>query len=130
MKKHEKNVVFFLILLLVFIITGCGKKDAKDMIELIVKGESMEDSLFEGEKVLIDKETTAFLRYDIMAFVSDGTATEFRNAPEQEYYIKRVYGLPGDTIRLKIMIFLLMEKRFKMDMSKIGWMILALQRNL
>ncbi len=97
----NKNVRFFLIFLLVFIITGCGRKDAKDTIELLVKGESMEDFLFEGEKVLIDKETTVISRYDIIVFVPDGKATKFRDASRQEYYIKRVYGLPGDTIQIK-----------------------------
>lgn len=57
----------------------------------IVSGESMEDTLHDGESLLIDKISYRFSdpkRYDIIVFYPKGRDVN-------EYYVKRIYGLPG-----------------------------------
>lgn len=63
----------------------------------IVSGESMEDTLFDEESLLIDKLSYHFSspkRYDIIVFYPRGRDVE-------EYYVKRIYALPGETIQIK-----------------------------
>lgn len=60
----------------------------------VVKGESMEDTLHEGESLLVNK--LSFYepsRYDIIVFYPQGEDVD-------EYYVKRIYGLPGETIQI------------------------------
>ncbi len=64
-----------------------------------VSGESMEDTLHDGERLLIDKISYAFHdpeRYDIVVFYPKG-----KEVDDSEFYIKRVYGLPGETIQIE-----------------------------
>ncbi|MBO5551117.1 MAG: signal peptidase I [Lachnospiraceae bacterium] len=59
---------------------------------VVVVGESMEPTLDDGDNVLIEKVTYRFgeiKRYDIVVFPAGETLL-----------IKRVYGLPGETIRI------------------------------
>ena len=63
----------------------------------IVSGESMEDTLHDKESLLIDKISYRFTdpkRYDIIVFYPKGRDVN-------EYYVKRIYGLPGETIQIK-----------------------------
>lgn len=63
----------------------------------IVSGESMQDTLQNGESLLIDKLSYRFSqpkRYDIIVFYPKGKDVD-------EYYVKRIYGLPGETIQIK-----------------------------
>ena len=63
----------------------------------VVKGESMEDTLHDAESLLIDKISYRFTdpkRYDIIVFYPKGRDVD-------EYYVKRIYGLPGETIQIK-----------------------------
>ncbi len=60
----------------------------------VVKGESMEETLHEGESLLVNK--LSFYepsRYDIIVFYPQGEDGD-------EYYVKRIYGLPGETIQI------------------------------
>lgn len=60
----------------------------------VVKGESMEETLHEGESLLVNK--LSFYepsRYDIIVFYPQGEDVD-------EYYVKRIYGLPGETIQI------------------------------
>lgn len=62
----------------------------------VVSGESMEDTLHNGESLLVDKLSYRFSdpeRYDIIVFYPKGREVD-------EYYVKRIYGLPGETIYL------------------------------
>ncbi|MBQ7201256.1 MAG: signal peptidase I [Eubacterium sp.] len=64
-----------------------------------VSGQSMEDTLHNKESLLIDKISYRFHdpeRYDIIVFYPHG-----KEVDDSEYYIKRVYGLPGETIQIK-----------------------------
>lgn len=63
----------------------------------VVSGESMEDTLHNKESLLVDKMSYRFHnpeRYDIIVFYPRGHEVE-------EYYVKRIYGLPGETIQIK-----------------------------
>lgn len=62
----------------------------------VVKGESMENTLHTGESLLVEKVSRHFTdpaRYDIIVFHPDGE-------PEDEFYVKRVFGLPGEKIQI------------------------------
>lgn len=61
-----------------------------------VSGSSMENTLHHGDNLIVDKITYRFKdpsRYDIIVF-------PFRYE-ENVYYIKRIIGLPGETIRIE-----------------------------
>ncbi len=63
----------------------------------VVDGESMEATLHDGESLLVDKLSYRFSdpeRYDIIVFQPKGLEVE-------EYYVKRIYGLPGETVQIK-----------------------------
>lgn len=63
----------------------------------VVNGESMENTLHTGESLLVEKVSYHFKnpeRYDIIVFYPEGREVD-------EYYVKRVYGLPGETIQIK-----------------------------
>ncbi len=64
-----------------------------------VSGDSMESTLHDGESMLVDKISYRFHdpeRYDIIVFYPLG-----KEVDDSEYYVKRVYGLPGETIQIK-----------------------------
>lgn len=60
-----------------------------------VSGSSMETTLSDGDNLIVDKITYRFrdpIRYDIIVF-------PFEYA-EETYYIKRIIGMPGETVRI------------------------------
>jgi len=62
----------------------------------IVKGTSMENTLHNGDNLLVEKVSYLFSdpeRFDIVVFYPYGK-------DEEEYYVKRVIGLPGETIQI------------------------------
>ena len=64
-----------------------------------VSGESMEETLHDGESMLINKLSYRFHdpeRYDIIVFYPKG-----KEVDDSEYYVKRIYGLPGETVQIK-----------------------------
>ncbi len=64
-----------------------------------VSGESMEDTLHDKESLLIDKISYRFHdpeRYDIVVFYPKG-----KEVDDSNYYVKRIYGLPGETVQIK-----------------------------
>lgn len=79
-----------------------------------VSGESMENTLESGDHILVEK-VSYYLqepkRYDVVVFEPYGDKTkeglygstfEVEDGREQkEYYVKRVIGLPGETIQIK-----------------------------
>lgn len=72
-----------------FIITFIGQRT-------YVSGSSMESTLSHGDNLIVDKITYRFAdpkRYDIIVF-------PFRYE-ENTYYIKRIIGLPGETIQIQ-----------------------------
>ncbi len=64
---------------------------------ITVLGESMEPSIHSGQQVLVDRIgywITHVNRYDVIAFYPGGNE-------DASPYIKRVIGMPGDTIRIE-----------------------------
>lgn len=62
-----------------------------------VDGDSMKNTLHDEESLIVEKVTCRFTdpdRFDIITFYPKGRDHE-------EYYIKRVIGLPGETIQIK-----------------------------
>ncbi len=62
----------------------------------IVDGPSMENSLHDGENVLVEKflyKTKGLERFDIVVFYPYGRE-------HSDYYVKRVIGLPGETVQI------------------------------
>lgn len=59
-----------------------------------VSGSSMNDTLKNGDQLILEKITYRFRkpeRFDIVVF---------RHVPEDEFFIKRVIGLPGETVQI------------------------------
>ena len=93
--KKKKKEIFGFILYVVFvfafaylIITFVGQRT-------VVIGHSMENTLADGDNLIVDKISYRFKepeRYDIIVF-----PYEYK---EDTYYIKRIIGLPGETVMI------------------------------
>jgi signal peptidase I len=62
-----------------------------------VSGSSMEPTLYQGDNLIIDKVTYRFNdpeRFDVISFRFRGS----KNSEKPIYYIKRIIGLPGETV--------------------------------
>ncbi len=98
MKKYSVRKIISELLLYLVIVLLCMFVVPKYIIQrTIVNGTSMQDTLHTGESLLVEKITHHFNdpdRYDIVVFYPFGKDTE-------EYYVKRVIGLPGETIQIK-----------------------------
>lgn len=82
LKDTKKFLVLVLIVFLVFqLIIGIS----------FVKGDSMEPTLHSGELVLYTRMYSNYKRGDVVSV----------RIPSGEYYVKRVIGIPGDTIEIK-----------------------------
>lgn len=89
-KEILSNSLFMLIVLIVtlLIVKYVGQRT-------VVNGQSMEPTLYNNDNLIVDKITYRFKdpqRFDIIVFPP---AYE-----EDTYYIKRIIGLPGETIRI------------------------------
>lgn len=98
-KKKRKPISYVIeILVYVFIIFFCLYIFPKFIMErTVVSGESMENTLHNGESLLVNKLSYRFgdpERYDIIVFWPKGKDVD-------EYYVKRIYGLPGETIYIE-----------------------------
>lgn len=66
----------------------------------VVDGSSMRDTLHDAESLLVEKVSYHFSdpgRYDIIVFYPYGKSDD---EEKDEYYVKRIYGLPGETIQI------------------------------
>lgn len=86
----EYAVYLFIIVFVLFIAP-------KYLVEkILVDGTSMENSLYDGEQVLIEKVSRNFNgpdRFDVVVFTKNhGTYTKT--------YIKRIIGLPGESVQI------------------------------
>ncbi len=91
LKEAFSTVIYFLIVLLVtwLLITFVIQRT-------VVEQTSMETTLQSGDSLLVDKISYRFTepkRFDIVIF-------PYKLAEEKTYYIKRVIGLPGETIQI------------------------------
>ena len=88
LKEILSTSIYFLVVLVVtfLVVTYVGQRT-------MVIGSSMESTLSDGDNLIVDKLSYRFSepqRFDIIVF-------PFRYA-EKTYYIKRIIGLPGETI--------------------------------
>jgi len=94
-KKRSKKSIIFEVLLYIFIIVFCIFIVPTYILQrTVVDGDSMQDTLQNGDSLLVNKFIYNFHdpeRYDIIVFYPKGRDVE-------EYYVKRIYGLPGETI--------------------------------
>ena len=68
----------------------------------VVRGDSMDTTLSDGQNLIMDKLSYHFRdpeRYDIVIFPGP------EEYGEHPYYIKRVIGLPGETVQIKIFVW-------------------------
>ena len=90
MKKEILSWVFYIAFVLVLtwvIITFVGQRTRVD-------GRSMMNTLHDGDNLIIEKLSYRFSdpkRFDIIVFPPTG---------KKEYYIKRIIGLPGETVQI------------------------------
>lgn len=78
----------------------------------VVRGDSMDNTLQNGDNLIVDKISYLFHdpeRYDIIIFPGP---VEYGESP---YYIKRVIGLPGETVQIKKGKVYIDGKRLKSD---------------
>ena len=83
-------ITFLAIVLAVIVTLGFGRR-------LPVLGESMEPTLVNGQSVLVDRISYRLRkvgRYDVIAFYPGGNT-------EAHAYIKRVVGMPGDSVEIR-----------------------------
>lgn len=97
-KKKRKGISIFLeILSYIVIIYACVYFIPTYVMQrTIVDGPSMENTLHDEESLLVDKciyKLSGIKRFDIIVFYPYG-----REAGE--YYVKRVIGLPGETVQI------------------------------
>ena len=77
------------------------------MQRTLVSGSSMENTLHNGESLLVEKVSYHFTdpkRFDIVIFYPHGNQLDQdmieQDTGEKEYFVKRVIGLPGETIQI------------------------------
>ena len=98
-EKKKRSVASILaeLRIYVFIIFFCLYVFPTYIMErTVVSGESMEDTLHDGESLLVNKISYRIgnpERYDIIVFKPKGQDVD-------EYYVKRIYGLPGETVAI------------------------------
>lgn len=96
LKQNKKSAVWEYAVYLLVIILMLVVVPKYVMEKVIVDGSSMENSLYDGEKVLMEKVSRYFKgpeRFDVVVFTRNhGTYTKT--------YIKRVIGLPGETVQI------------------------------
>lgn len=97
-KKRSKTGIFLEGLLYVFIIVFCIYVMPTYVLQrTVVDGNSMQDTLQNGDSLLVNKFIYRIHdpeRYDIIVFYPKGRDVN-------EYYVKRIFGLPGETIYIK-----------------------------
>ena len=96
-RKNVKEVIgtiLYLVILCVivyFILHYVGQRT-------VVRGDSMDTTLSDGQNLIMDKLSYRFHepeRYDIVIFPGP------EEYGEHPYYIKRIIGLPGETVQIK-----------------------------
>lgn len=105
----KKICVFILCLLLAYGIASLVNEYC--IHQTTVEGISMEDTLFDKDSILIDKMTYRFRnprRFEIIVFPYEYNV----------FYIKRVIGLPGDTIQIKNGFIYINNKKLKESYGK------------
>ena len=97
-KKRKRLSILTDIIIYAIIIYTCIYLIPTYVIQrTIVDGPSMENTLHNGEHLMVEKisyHLDKLKRFDIVVFYPHGRKNE-------EYYVKRIIGLPGETIQIK-----------------------------
>ena len=97
-KKRKLSSILMDIIIYAVIIYTCIYLIPTYVIQrTIVDGPSMEDTLHDGEHLMVEKisyHLDKLKRFDIVVFYPHGR-------DNKEYYVKRIMGLPGETIQIK-----------------------------
>ena len=99
-KKKQPSSKGFIIEMLIYVvlILVCLFVVPKYVLQrTVVDGESMENTLHQGESLLVEKVSKHFTdpkRFDVVVFYPLGEDVD-------EYYVKRVIGLPGENVRIE-----------------------------
>nr|WP_066715416.1 signal peptidase I [Clostridium sp. Marseille-P299] len=97
-KEEKKRRMWIEISIYIILLFICGYIIPRFVLQrTIIDGSSMETNLYDNENVLVEKVSKHFKnydRFDIIVFYPYGKGTK-------DYYVKRVIGLPGETIQIK-----------------------------
>lgn len=94
------------LLLYVFIIVTCTTLVPKYVVmRTVVDGESMENTLQDKDNILLEKLSYRFgepERFDIVVFYHffDKKKQDRKNEKAYDFYVKRIIGLPGETVQI------------------------------
>ena len=98
MEKQKKFSIVKEILFYAILILLCVKIIPDYVLQrTVVDGSSMEETLQDEDQLLVEKISYRFdklQRFDIIAFYPEGRDVQ------DEYYIKRIIGLPGETVQI------------------------------
>lgn len=100
-KIFDLGIFFLTVLVITYLLSNYVVE------RIVIKNHSMEETIFPDDSVLIDKLSYRFKepeRFDIIVFKQNGTGEEL---------IKRVYGLPHETIQIKDGIFYIDDEPIK-----------------
>jgi signal peptidase I len=92
--KEIGSLIFYILIIIALtyiILTYVGQRT-------VVSGESMYSTLEDGDNLIVDKLTYRFKdieRFDIVVFLHEDALNG------DAYYIKRIIGLPGETIKIE-----------------------------
>ena len=93
-KKKSALLEYALYLFIIFFVLVLSPKYL--MEKILVDGSSMENSLYDREQVLIEKVSRYFdgpERFDVVVFTKN-------HGTYNKTYIKRIIGLPGETVQI------------------------------
>lgn len=100
-KKVRRGILEFVIYLV--ILAACVFVVPRYVMHrTVVSGDSMESTLHNGESLLVSKisyEVGDPDRFDIIVFYPKGR-DDSKKLSEEEFYVKRIIGLPGETIQI------------------------------
>lgn len=95
-KSSRKRIVLEILLYIVALFFAAVIVPKYILQRTVVVGDSMETTLHNGENLWVEKVSYHFdkiKRYDIIVFYPHGKE-------DNEYYIKRVIGMPGETVQI------------------------------
>ncbi len=97
-KRNIKSIIIEFAIYIVLIIICVFVVPRYVVQRTVVDGESMMDTLFDGDSVIVNKFSYNIFkpeRFEIIVFYPYG-----RDDPD-DYYVKRIIGLPGEKVQIK-----------------------------
>ncbi len=113
-KSNRKGLLFDLIFYAILIFVCIYILPNYVIQRTIVDGSSMEDTLFDGDHLYVEKLSYRFdalKRFDIIVFYPFGRENK-------DYFVKRIIGLPGETVQIKGSDIYINDKILEEDYGK------------